>query len=618
MSRRVCPFSGLDVAVIDCEFYYAQDYSLSLMPTAEFMLDPRFELMITTVELEIGKPEQFIGDHKACRQWIQQFDLGTKLVAAHSGFIEGSILEWRLKVKPVRYWCTLAASRPFFVPWTNSASLESLAKHFALIPKAEAVRKKMKGKHLADLSPEQVAEYATYNMDDVRITAAVYDKEVAKFLEWNPNGDEAELIDLTVKKFTRPRLMLDRPMLQEVYQEVRTNKAELLAKAGVGKDVLMSDAKLEAELVKRGVKPEYKFSKKKQAFVPAFAKTDKAFTNLTRFTSVGPLVRARLAFKSTIEETRLSRFEAIAKAANNVMPCPLLYYGAHTGRWSGQDKLNLQNLGRGSRLRATLIAPPGYVVLAGDLSQIEARITACLAGQWDLLEDFRSGADPYARFASTIYGRPIEPKAKTVERLVGKVGILSLGYMTGWETLHHTLNNVHGVVASEQECKSIIQTYRVTYGSIPQLWTTIENIIPEMTELATRHELGPLVFGYQQVVLPNGMPIFYRELQRAGNRKWVYFTGRVPKNIFAGSVLENIASGSARVILSAAELRVWRTAGQRAVLQVHDELVYVVREREAESFKELLTTELTRSVSWMPRLPIACEVNYGRSYLDTK
>ena len=66
-----------------------------------------------------------------------------------------------------------------------------------------------------------------------------------------------------------------------------------------------------------------------------------------------------------------------------------MYYGAHPGRFSGLDKLNLQNMGRKSALRRAVIAPPGYKVVAGDLSQIEARITACLAGQMDLVELFR-------------------------------------------------------------------------------------------------------------------------------------------------------------------------------------------------------------------------------------
>jgi len=74
------------------------------------------------------------------------------------------------------------------------------------------------------------------------------------------------------------------------------------------------------------------------------------------------------------------------------IPIPLMYYGAHTGRWSGTDKVNFQNLPSRDKKKKTLknaICPPdGYMVINCDSSQIEARILAWLAGQDDVVKQF--------------------------------------------------------------------------------------------------------------------------------------------------------------------------------------------------------------------------------------
>ena len=93
----------------------------------------------------------------------------------------------------------------------------------------------------------------------------------------------------------------------------------------------------------------------------------------------------RTAVKSRINETRASRFLAAADPVNNTLPAPLRYYAAHTGRFGVTEKLNLQNLPRGSELRKCLVAPPGKLVYVADLSNIEARMLAWLADQDDLL-----------------------------------------------------------------------------------------------------------------------------------------------------------------------------------------------------------------------------------------
>lgn len=95
----------------------------------------------------------------------------------------------------------------------------------------------------------------------------------------------------------------------------------------------------------------------------------------------------------------------------------------NTGRWGGDDKINLQNLPRKSALKKAIKAPKGYVFIDCDSSQIEARTLAWLAGQDDLVEAFDRGEDVYKIMASAIYDVLIEEVTDT-QRFVGKTTIL--------------------------------------------------------------------------------------------------------------------------------------------------------------------------------------------------
>jgi DNA polymerase bacteriophage-type len=182
----------------------------------------------------------------------------------------------------------------------------------------------------------------------------------------------------------------------------------------------------------------------------ALAKGDTGFLELTEHEDpfIQELCRVRLGTKSTIEESRIERFIGIGARNKGKLPIPLKYYGAHTGRWAGSDKVNFQNLPARDKkkkaLKNAVIAPEDHVVINSDSSQIEARVLVWLAGQDDVVEWYREGRDVYSEFASKVYGRPITKK-DTTERAVGKTCILGLGYGTGWSKLQQTLKIATGI-----------------------------------------------------------------------------------------------------------------------------------------------------------------------------
>ena len=189
-----------------------------------------------------------------------------------------------------------------------------------------------------------------------------------------------------------------------------------------------------AALLGKYVEPPKKISARTGKEAWAFAKTDEEFKKLAEHENenVRDLVNARLANKTTLEETRTQRFIDIAN--RGLMPVPLRYYAAHTGRWGGDEKINLQNLpSRGenaNKLKKSIIPMEGYTIIDADSSQIEARILAWLAEQDDLVEAFENGEDVYKIMAKSIYGKPVE-EIKKEERFVGKTTILGCGYGMG-------------------------------------------------------------------------------------------------------------------------------------------------------------------------------------------
>jgi DNA polymerase len=254
-------------------------------------------------------------------------------------------------------------------------------------------------------------------------------------------------------------------------------------KLNYDKSELMSNLKLAELLEFHGVLPPMKISSKtgKEAF--AFAKSDEGFKALLEHPNpqVQAIVAARLGVKSTLEETRTERFINIA--GRGPLPVPLRYYAAHTGRWGGDDKVNLQNLPRKSPLKESMLAPEGYVFIDCDSSQIEARTLAWLAGQDDLVEFFdKNNAevaagvekmdmqyDPYKIMASEIYGKPVNEINEHPERFIGKTTILGCGYGMGGAKFQAQLKTF-GVELSTDQCRSIVYTYRNQFESIPALW----------------------------------------------------------------------------------------------------------------------------------------------------
>lgn len=631
---------------IDFETYYSREYTLQKLMTSQYVLDPRFEIIGVGLGLGAALPVWFSGDLPYIQAVLGKIPWSRTLAIAHNAIFDGSILEWVVGYHPAKWFCTMMGSRPFVAPFTGRMSLNSVAKYLGAGEKGTEVHNFL-GYQRAHFSSQELQQYGNYCCNDVTLTSRIWE-----YLDKMLPDDEQDLIDLTIKKFTRPRLKLDRPALETRLDNLRLEKAAIetnLATYGLTVADIRSRAKFANALENQDVQVPKKRSKtSKDEFgvareTFAMSKTDTDFMDLliTGNDTVRELVQARLKLMSGMEETRIARLIDVAAlniGSDTLLPVPLLYYGAHPGRHSGLDKINLQNLPRikylvdatgknvqdptSGWLRRSIVAPEGHVIVTGDLSQIEARIVATLAGQHDLVQQFAQKKDTYGIFAGRIYGRPIDKKKDPDERFVGKTCILGLGYGMGWMKflMQMILAKAKGV-RNEADAKRIVYLYREVYSNIPALWSLLEQYLMKCTDPSAMITWGPLTFLHERILLPNGMPLIYPGLRIEAGR--LVFTSKRHAEegndnaLWGGAVTENVSQALARIIIARAELRLAR-AGLLSVLQVHDELVYCVPEKHAEAVQKAVALSLRASVDFLPNLPIDCEVGVGPSYAEAK
>jgi DNA polymerase len=606
---------------IDFETVFDSEYSLTKMSMAEYLRDARFETLSVAYAVDKGPVRFHSGNMKLLREVLARLPWDDLTVVSHNAMFDGAILEWKLGFKPKHYLCTMMGSNPGAKPYTGSVSLKNLALFLEMTSSGSGEVLPRKGELP---KPEAgLAALSEYNTNDVILCRALAERVVL------PQLPESErlLLDLTIKKFIRPRLLLDKSMAQTALVDGLLRRSSLLSALpdGYTEKTIMSNIQLANALRNYGVEPPVKMSTTTGGITYAMAQTDDEFVALTQHPHPGvqALVRARLECKSTLEHTRL---ESFIKQADYQFPVPLNYWGAHTGRWSGYDGVNLQNLPRKSVLRSAIIAPPDHILISVDLSQIEARMLACIAGQNDLVQQFAEGRDVYCEFASALYGREITP-ADERERFLGKTGILSLGYQGGVNAVNTSLVKSGSPVLPKDEAQRMVNAYRATYPHIRRFWGACETVLSTMTRMSNDAlpvrlpALFPafLTLEKYRIKLPSGMYLTYPELSldRASPGRYVYRSGKQLVQLYGGKLCENLVQALARIVLSDAELRLhW--LGLDAVMSVHDELVYCVHIQEAKSAFTLIRDEVTKSPEWLPNLPVACKIKAGKNYQDTK
>ena len=618
----------MQIVTLDFETFYDTGFSLSNLTTEEYIRDDRFQVIGVGIKIEEGETKWYSGDQ--VKPALDKIDWKNSALLCHNTQFDGGILSFRYGVIPSLYLDTLSMARAIHGV-DAGGSLAYLVERYDLGAKGTEVIQ-AKGKRLEDFSPTELSAYGSYCVNDVELTYKLFEIFAPLFPQ-----TEIHLIDLTLRMYTDPLLEVDDALLQARLEEVQAEKSELL-------QGLMSKLQCDTEecvraklasnkqfaeiLEELGVVVPTKISPATGKETYALAKGDQGFLDLLEHEDsfIQQLCTVRLGTKSTIEESRIERFIGIGARNKGKLPIPLKYYGAHTGRWAGSDKVNFQNLPARDKkkkaLKNAVIAPDGYKVINADSSQIEARVLVWLAGQNDVVQWYREDRDVYCEFATKVYDRPITKRDKT-ERAVGKTCILGLGYGTGWAKLQQTLKLAAGVSLSEDECKNLVKVYRDINSKVIDLWRSCDDALQAMASwnvnskpyYLDKHNL--LLVSQEGIRLPNGLCIRYPGLTwdtSESKSKFVYKSRRGFISIWGGSVVENIVQALARIIIGEQMLIVNRK--YRPVLTVHDAIVNVVPEKEIDEAMKYIEDTMSTPPDWAKDLPVACEAHHGYSYGD--
>lgn len=606
----------MKILTIDFETYYDRDIGFRTQTTEEYVRDPRFEVIGVAVQEDDGEAVWFSGSHAEIKEFLMQYDWANSFALAHNAIFDGAILNWHFNLRPKAWLDTLSMARPIHGV-DAGGSLKALAERYEIGVKGTEVVNAM-GKKRFMFSAADLAQYGEYCKNDVDLTYKLF-----HILNEGFPVKELKLIDLTVKMFTEPVIQIDVPMLEKYLEELKDKKADLLEAAAAHKDIIMSNDKFAEALLALGVRPPTKISARTGKQTWAFAKTDGDFKALLEHENpaVQNLVAARLGVKTTIEETRTQRFINIGK--RGALPVPLKYYAAHTGRWGGSDKVNLQNLpSRGNTaIKTSLIAPEGYTFIDCDSSQIEARTLAWLAEEKDLVTAFANSEDVYKIMAAKIYGKDVSEITKE-ERFFGKTVILGAGYGMGHKKFHLMLK-LQGIDISESEAERIIKIYRASYPHIRDLWEQGNNalnsmISDEYTRFGREGVIKIIKNGFE---LPSKLKLIYNNLTSrteglvGGGSRLVYsYDSRREKNIYiyGGKVVENVVQGLARCVVGEQMLRIAKK--YRVVLTVHDAVMTLVRDYEVAEARKYVEECMRWVPDWAEGLPVDCESGIGKNY----
>jgi hypothetical protein len=578
------------------------------MTTEAYVRDPRFEALGVGIRYPDGKLDyiepQFLQAFMADIAWPRY------AVLMHHAHFDALILSHHYGIKPRFIYDTLSMAR---LQLGNhiSVGLESLARHYGLAGKSVPYDR-MRGRRWADMDPGLQHELATGCLHDVELTWDIFQRLAQGF-----PAEEYQVIDMTVRMFTEPKLEGDVDVFAKVWTYEAERKKQLLESLGAATGDLQSADKFAELLRAEGVEPETKQGKNGLIF--AFAKTDQFMVDLLEHEDeyVRTLAECRLGIKSTLDQTRAERLGFMA--TRGPMPVYLGYCAAHTTRWGGGDKVNFQNFKRGSDLRKGLRAPAGHKIEKADKSQIECRILNYVAEQWDVIERFSRHEDPYTGIASKFYGRTIT-KDDPAERGVGKQLELSCGYGAGGETIVRTAKRgTYGppVHLTQAEGLAARDLYRSTHPGVVAYWKQAARHISALGGCNGAIPWGPLTIRTGQVIL-EGIPIWYPELhfhrdEESGEEYWRYKSRRGWVKLYGGKLVENVVQFMSRVDMSQSLLRILGRTGIRPAQLEHDAAVWVVPETLLTPFTQVVEQEMTRAPTWLPDIPLAAEVIVGET-----
>jgi len=261
---------------------------------------------------------------------------------------------------------------------------------------------------------------------------------------------------------------------------------------------------------------------------------------------------------------------------------------AATGRLSSTDP-NLQNIPirseEGRRIRQAFIAPKGYKLLAADYSQVELRIMAHLSEDKNLLKAFSDGIDVHRATAAEVFGVTLD-EVETEQRRAAKAINFGLIYGMSAYGLAKQLN------IGRYEAQDYIDVYFARYPGV--------KVYMDTTRESARDK------GYVETVF--GRRLYLPEINARNGQRRQYAERTAINAPMQGTAADIIK----RAMISVDAALASSSVDARVVMQVHDELVVEVLEKDVEAVAALIRAEMEQAASL--KVPLIVDIGIGDNW----
>jgi DNA polymerase len=562
---------------IDFETYYDTEYSLKTLGPDAYCSHPLFDPYMVSV---VGEGVRYCGPLSEA-PWAA---MNGRDVCAHNARFDKTVFlaaQTRGLIPPIRlrnWFCTADLAVFFGLP----RSLKGAAECALGITMSKDMRDRAKGLHADGLRAAGLWErMAEYGLTDSEICLALFEKLSPEWPELERRISQLNLDN------TRRGIAIDVEGVDTAIELMQTKcwEAEKRIPWATEGATILSHTPLRECCVSAGIPYPTSLAEDSpdcQAWEEEYGERYQWVAAMRDYRKANILLKKLATLKR--------------RSSGGIFPYCLKYFGGHTGRFSGDSGLNMQNLPRdgsfGINFRNLFVARPGKILGITDLSQIEPRCLYVACKDTESLDLIRSGVSVYEAHAI----RTLKWVSGDLKKLnpslyaLAKARVLALGYGAGGPTFKNQAAN-YGVILSPEEATKTVLDFRATSPQITGLWANFQRVL--------RLHIG----GDMRVQLPSGRSLIYRNIQRENGDVLGDCGGR-RRRLYGGILTENYIQAVARDVFCDRLLALHDAGFVDLVLQVHDEYVHELDIKTAAADLAEIKRVIAAGPEWFPGLPM--------------